>query len=117
MKNSRNTKGKVLLSSSAAVLLGLISANPQLVKADSVPTGQTVSKEDTTTNEILTPSEEVISEPTNTDDPAVNQATVAAQDSDANTSKKRIEGTVAGLTVKEIPYTLEMLSRLLLLVK
>ena len=99
MKNSRNTKGKVLLSSSAAVLLGLISANPQLVKADSVPTGQTVSKEDTTTNEILTPSEEVISEPTNTDDPAVNQATVAAQDSDANTSKKRIEGTVAGLQV------------------
>ncbi|WP_278951769.1 BspA family leucine-rich repeat surface protein [Lactobacillus apis] len=89
MKSTRNVKGKVLLSSSAAVLLGLISANPQLVKADSVPT----------TNEIPAPSEEVISEPTNTDDPAVNQATVSAQDSDANASKKRIEGTVAGLQV------------------
>ncbi|WP_279083449.1 BspA family leucine-rich repeat surface protein, partial [Lactobacillus apis] len=97
MKNSRNVKGKVLLSSSAAVLLGLISANPQLVKADSVPTNQAASKEDTTTNE--TPSEEVISEPTSTTDPAVNQAAVAAQDSDANASKKRIEGTVAGLQV------------------
>ncbi|WLS84828.1 BspA family leucine-rich repeat surface protein [Lactobacillus apis] len=97
MKNSRNVKRKVLLSSSAAVLLGLISANPQLVKADSVPTNQAASKEDTTTNE--TPSEEVISEPTSTTDPAVNQAAVAAQNSDANASKKRIDGTVAGLQV------------------
>ncbi len=97
MKNTKNVKGKVLLSSSAAVLLGLLSANPQLVKADSVPTNQAASKEDTTTNE--TPSEEVISEPTSTTDPAVNQAAVAAQNSDANASKKRIEGTVAGLQV------------------
>ena len=99
MKSTRNVKGKVLLSSSAAVLLGLISANPQLVKADSVPTNQAVSKEDATTNKIPSPSEEVISEPTNPTDPTVNQAAVAAQDSDANASKKRIEGTVAGLQV------------------
>ena len=99
MKSTRNVKGKVLLSSSAAVLLGLISANPQLVKADSVPTNQAASKEDATTNKIPAPSEEVISEPTNPTAPTVNQAAVAAQDSDANANKKRIEGTVAGLQV------------------
>ena len=99
MKNTKNVKGKVLLSSSAAVLLGLISANPQLVKADSVPTNQAASKEDTTTNEISTPSEDIISEPTNTADSAVNQPAITAQNSDANASKKRIEGTVAGLQV------------------
>ena len=99
MKSTRNVKGKVLLSSSATVLLGLLSANPQLVKADSVPTNQAASKEDATTNKIPSPSEEVISEPTNPTDPTVNQAAVAAQDSDANASKKRIEGTVAGLQV------------------
>ena len=99
MKKTNNITGKVLLSSSAAVLLGLISINPQLVKADTFSTSQTASKEETTTSEVPTPSEDIISEPTNTDDPAVSQASPTVQNSDDNVSKKRINGTAAGLQV------------------
>ena len=99
MKKTNNITGKVLLSSSAAVLLGLISVNPQLVKADTFSTSQTASKEETTTSEVPTPSEDIISEPTNTDDPAVSQASPTVQNSDDNVSKKRINGTAAGLQV------------------
>ena len=80
-----NVTGKVLLSSSAAVLLGLISVNPQLVKAS-----QTASREETTTSEIPTPSEDIISETANTDKPTVSQAPITVQDSNVNVSKKRI---------------------------
>ena len=99
MKKTNNITGKVLLSSSAAVLLGLISINPQLVKADTFSTSQTASKEETTTSEVPTPSEDIISEPANTDDPAVSQALPTVQNSDDNVSKKRINGTAAGLQV------------------
>ena len=99
MKKTNNITGKVLLSSSAAVLLGLISVNPQLVKADTFSTSQTASKEETTTSEIPTPSENIVSEAANTDDPAVSQASPTVQNSDDNVSKKRIEGTAAGLQV------------------
>ena len=99
MKKTNNITGKVLLSSSAAVLLGLISINPQLVKADTFSTSQTASKEETTTSEVPTPSEDIISGPTNTDDPAVSQASPTVQNSDDNVSKKRINGTAAGLQV------------------
>ena len=99
MKKTNNITGKVLLSSSAAVLLGLISVNPQLVKADTFSTSQTASKEESTTNEIPTPSEDIVSEAANTDDPAVSQASPTVQNSDDNVSKKRIEGTAAGLQV------------------
>ena len=99
MKKKSNVTGKVLLSSSAAVLLGLISVNPQLVKADSFSTSQTASSEETTTSEIPTPSEDIASEATNTDESAVGQAPIAVQDSDVNVSKKRIDGTAAGLQV------------------
>ena len=99
MKKKSNVTGKVLLSSSAAVLLGLISVNPQLVKADSFSTSQTASREETTTSEIPTPSEDIASEATNTDESAVGQAPIAVQDSDVNVSKKRIDGTAAGLQV------------------
>ena len=97
MKKTSNVK--VLLSSSAAVLLGLISINPHLVKANSFSTSQTTSKKETTANEIPTPSENIISEPANTDESAANQASPTAQDSDDNVSKKRIDGTAAGLQV------------------
>ncbi|MBI0092402.1 BspA family leucine-rich repeat surface protein [Lactobacillus sp. M0403] len=99
MKKTNNITGKVLLSSSAAVLLGLISINPQLVKADTFSTSQTASKEETTTSEVPTPSEDIISGPTNTDDPSVSQASPTVQNSDDNVSKKRINGTAAGLQV------------------
>ena len=99
MKKTNNVTGKVLLSSSAAVLLGLISINPQLVKADTFSTSQTASKEETTTSEIPTPSEDIVSEAANTDDPAVSQASPTVQNSDDNVSKKHIDGTAAGLQV------------------
>ena len=63
MKKTSNVKGKVLFSSSATILLGLISINPHLVKADSFSTSQTASKKETTANEIPAPSENIISEP------------------------------------------------------
>ena len=99
MKKTNNITGKVLLSSSAAVLLGLISINPQLVKADTFSTSQTASKEETTTSEIPTPSENIVSEAANADDPAVSQVSPTVQNSDDNVSKKRIDGTAAGLQV------------------
>lgn len=99
-----NVTGKVLLSSSAAVLLGLISVNPQLVKAESLSTSQTASMEETTISEIPTPSEDIISETANTDEPTVSQAPITVQDSNVNVSKKRIDGTAAGL---QISYDLD----------
>ena len=99
MKKINNVTGKVLLSSSATVLLGLISVNPQLVKADSFSTSQTTSREETTTSEIPTPSEDIASEAANTDEPAVSQAPITVQDSGVNVSEKRIDGTAAGLQV------------------
>jgi len=99
MKKTSNVKGKVLFSSSAAILLGLISINPHLVKADSFSTSQTASKKETTANEIPAPSENIISEPANTDESAASQASPTAQDSDATVNKKRIDGTAAGLQV------------------
>ena len=99
MKKTSNVKGKVLFSSSAAILLGLISINPHLVKADSFSTSQMASKKETTATEIPNPSEDIISEPANTDESAANQASPTAQDSDATVNKKRINGTAAGLQV------------------
>ena len=99
MKKTSNVKGKVLFSSSAAILLGLISINPHLVKADSFSTSQMASKKETTATEIPNPSEDIISEPANTDESAANQASPTAQDSDATVNKKRIDGTAAGLQV------------------
>ncbi|GGG38070.1 surface protein [Lactobacillus apis] len=99
MKKINNVTGKVLLSSSATVLLGLISVNPQLVKADTFSTSQTTSREETTTSEIPTPSEDIASEAANTDEPAVSQAPITVQDSGVNVSEKRIDGTAAGLQV------------------
>ena len=99
MKKTSNVKGKVLFSSSATILLGLISINPHLVKADSFSTSQTASKKETTATEIPNPSEDIISEPANTDESAANQASPTAQDSDATVNKKRIDGTAAGLQV------------------
>ena len=99
MKKTSNVKGKVLFSSSAAILLGLISINPHLVKADSFSTSQMASKKETTATKIPNPSEDIISEPANTDESAANQASPTAQDSDATVNKKRINGTAAGLQV------------------
>ena len=99
MKKTSNVKGKVLFSSSAAILLGLISINPHLVKADSFSTSQMASKKETTATETPNPSEDIISEPANTDESAANQASPTAQDSDATVNKKRIDGTAAGLQV------------------
>ena len=99
MKKTSNVKGKVLFSSSATILLGLISINPHLVKADSFSTSQTASKKETTANEIPAPSENIISEPANTDESAASQSSPTAQDSDATVNKKRIDGTAAGLQV------------------
>ena len=99
MKKTSNVKGKVLFSSSAAILLGLISINPNLVKADSFSTSQMASKKETTATETPNPSEDIISEPANTDESAANQASPTAQDSDATVNKKRIDGTAAGLQV------------------
>ena len=99
MKKTSNVKGKILLSSSAAVLLGLISINPHLIKADIFSTSQMASKKETTATEIPNPSEDIISEPANTDESAANQASPTAQDSDATVNKKRIDGTAAGLQV------------------
>ena len=99
MKKTSNVKGKVLFSSSATILLGLISINPHLVKADSFSTSQMASKKETTATEIPNPSEDIISEPANTDESAANQASPTAQDSDATVNKKRIDGTAAGLQV------------------
>ena len=99
MKKTSNVKGKVLFSSSAAILLGLISINPHLVKADSFSTSQMASKKETTATEIPNPSEDISSEPANTDESAANQASPTAQDSDATVNKKRINGTAAGLQV------------------
>ena len=99
MKKTSNVKGKVLFSSSAAILLGLISINPHLVKADSFSTSQMASNKETTATEIPNPSEDIISEPANTDESAANQASPTAQDSDATVNKKRIDGTAAGLQV------------------
>ena len=99
MKKTSNVKGKVLFSSSAAILLGLISINPHLVKADSFSTSQMASKKETTATKIPNPSEDIISEPANTDESAANQASPTAQDSDATVNKKRIDGTAAGLQV------------------
>jgi len=99
MKKTSNVKGKILLSSSAAVLLGLISINPHLIKADIFSTSQMASKKETTATEIPNPSEDIISEPANTDESAANQASLTAQDSDATVNKKRIDGTAAGLQV------------------
>ena len=99
MKKTSNVKGKVLFSSSAAILLGLISINPHLVKADSFSTSQMASKKETTATETPNPSEDIISEPANTDESAANQASPTTQDSDATVNKKRIDGTAAGLQV------------------
>ena len=99
MKKTSNVKGKVLFSSSAAILLGLISINPNLVKADSFSTSQMASKKETTATETPNPLEDIISEPANTDESAANQASPTAQDSDATVNKKRIDGTAAGLQV------------------
>ena len=99
MKKTSNVKGTVLFSSSAAILLGLISINPHLVKADSFSTSQMASKKETTATEIPNPSEDISSEPANTDESAANQASPTAQDSDATVNKKRINGTAAGLQV------------------
>ena len=99
MKKTSNVKGTVLFSSSAAILLGLISINPHLVKADSFSTSQMASKKETTATEIPNPSEDISSEPANTDESAANQASPTAQDSDATVNKKRIDGTAAGLQV------------------
>ena len=99
MKKTSNVKGKVLFSSSAAILLGLISINPHLVKADSFSTSQMASKKETTATDTPNPSEDIISEPANTDESAANQASPTAQDSDATVNKKRIDGTAAGLQV------------------
>ena len=99
MKKTSNVKGKVLFSSSAAILLGLISINPHLVKADSFSTSQMASKKETTATETPNPSEDISSEPANTDESAANQASPITQDSDATVNKKRIDGTAAGLQV------------------
>ena len=78
MKKTSNVKGKILLSSSATVLLGLISINPHLIKADIFSTSQMASKKETTATEIPNPSEDIISEPANTDESAANQASPTA---------------------------------------
>ena len=99
MKTTNNLRGKTLFSSSAAILLGLISINPRLVKADSDLTSQTAPQEGGTTDEIPTPSEDAINDDTNTGEPTSAQDSVANQATETDIGKKRIDGTAAGLQV------------------
>lgn len=108
MKTTNNLKGKTLFSSSAAILLGLISINPRLVKADSGPTSQAAPQEGDTTDEIPAPSEDAIYDDTNVSEPAVVQDSVANQATESDIGKKRIDGTVAGLQVSYDLYTDEL---------
>ena len=99
MKKTNNLRGKTLFSSSAAILLGLISINPRLVKADSDPTSQTTPEERDTTDEIPAPSEDAINDDSNVSEPALAQDSVASQATETDIGKKRIDGTAAGLQV------------------
>ena len=99
MKKTNNLRGKTLFSSSAAILLGLISINPRLVKADSDLTSQTAPQEGDTTDEIPTPSEDAINDDTNIGEPTSAQDSVANQATETDIGKKRIDGTAAGLQV------------------
>ena len=73
MRKINNSKSKLLLSSSATLLLGLILTNPQLVKADKAAT-----------KDSQTQTEEVVNNSASTTEATTNSATFPTQGNNAN---------------------------------
>ena len=113
MKKTSDFKSKTLLSCSASILLGLIVANPKLVKADSLPADQvTTSGTDTDQSDQLASS----SNSNNGEETSPADNTEAQADStESNTTRtadsdetNAITGTLGGLQVSYNSGTSEL---------
>ena len=121
MKKTSDFKSKILLSSSASILLGLVLSNTQLVKADNLSSDQvSTSKKDTDQNNQSNSSEApttstVIPEDSNsvnTTDPQVGSIITNNTDSPTGTNSTRastqpdvITGQITGTTL-QVSYDL-----------
>ena len=124
MKKTSDFKSKILLSSSASILLGLVLSNTQLVKADNLSSDQvSTSKKDTDQNNqsnssqapttsTVSPDEAKESNSVNTTDPQVGSIITNNTDSPTGTNSTRastqpdvITGQITGTTL-QVSYDL-----------
>lgn len=93
MKKTSDFKSKILLSSSASILLGIVLSNTQLVKADNLSSDQvSTSKKDTDQNNQSNSSEAPVTNTVNPDE-AEESNSVNTTDSPNGTNTTRAAST------------------------
>lgn len=91
MKKTSDFKSKILLSSSASILLGIVLSNTQLVKADNLSSDQvSTSKKDTDQNNQSNSSEAPVTNTVNPDE--------AEESNSVNTTDSQVGSTITNNT-------------------